>query len=130
PALVRRVVDVLASEGVPFQLGLVPIYRDPSSSGEVQLSDRPELVAAVEYAVRKGGAIVLHGVTHQYNGTTPDDFEFWDADRNVKRPDDSVELVRNKLENGLDECFRNDLYPLAWETPHYAASLLDYQEIG
>jgi uncharacterized protein YdaL len=130
PALVRRVVDVLASEGVPFQIALVPIYRDPSSSGEVQLSDRPELVAAVEYAVRKGGAIVLHGVTHQYNGTTPDDYEFWDGERNVKRPDDSAELVRNKLENGLDECFRNDLYPLAWETPHYAASLLDYQEVG
>jgi uncharacterized protein YdaL len=130
PALIRRAVDIFVSEGVPFQVGVVPIYRDPASSGEIQLSDRPEMVAAVEYAVRHGGSIVMHGVTHQYTGITPDDYEFWDAERNLKRTDDSKELVRNKLETGLDECFRNDLYPLAWETPHYAASTLDYGEIA
>jgi uncharacterized protein YdaL len=130
PALIRRAVDVFVSEGVPFQIALVPLYRDPATNLDVSLSDRPEVVAAVEDAVHRGASIVMHGVTHQFNGTTPDDYEFWDDLRNQKRPDDSVELVRNKLENGLDECFRNDLYPLAWETPHYAASTLDYGQIA
>lgn len=130
PALVKRAVDVFASEGVPFQLGLVPFFRDPSGNTEVSLSDRPALVAAVRDAVKRGGTIVLHGSTHQYRGVTADDFEFWDAETNRPRPDDSVEMVHNKLVTAVDECFRNDLYPVAWETPHYTASMLDYEQFA
>ena len=115
---------------MPFQIALVPIFRDPANNREVTLSDRPELVAALLDGVRQGGTIVLHGDTHQYRGVTPDDFEFWDTERNAPRPDDSPELVRNKLVTALEECFRNGLYPVAWETPHYAASQIDYREVA
>jgi uncharacterized protein YdaL len=130
PADVRRAVDAFVSEGVPFQIALVPIFRDPASGREVTLSDRPALVGVVQDAVKRGGTIVLHGATHQYHGVTPDDFEFWDTERNQPRPDDSAELVHDKLAMAIDECFRNDLYPIAWETPHYTASLLDYREVA
>jgi uncharacterized protein YdaL len=130
PDEVRRVVDVFASEDVPFQIGFVPIYVDPEARKEVRLSQRPEMAAALRYGVAHGGALVLHGDTHQYRGTTPDDFEFWDGFRNAPRADDSVELVRGKLQAALDETFLADVYPIAWETPHYAASQLDYAEFA
>lgn len=130
PDLVRQAVGVFVDEGIPFQIGLVPIYVDPAGGRDVFLSDRPELVAALHEAVARGGSIVLHGSSHQFRGTTPDDFEFWDSLSDRPRPDDSAELVRRKIISALDECFRNDLYPIAWETPHYTASPLDYAEFG
>ena len=130
PASIRRVVDLFAGEEVPFQIGAVAIFVDPEARKEVRLSQRPELAAALRYGVAHGGSIVLHGDTHQYRGVTPDDFEFWDGFRNAPRADDSAELVRGKLHAALDEFFLSDVYPIAWETPHYAASQLDYSEFA
>ncbi len=130
PAEVRRSVDVFAEEEIPFQVGLVPVYVDPEAHEEIHLADRPALVEALQYAVANGGTIILHGDTHQYRGVTPDDFEFWDGFRNAPRADDSVELAREKVRAALDECFRVGVYPIAWETPHYAASQLDYAEFA
>ncbi|MDM7916515.1 MAG: DUF2334 domain-containing protein, partial [Candidatus Eisenbacteria bacterium] len=130
PAAIRRVVDLFAGEEIPFQIGAVAVYVDPEARKQVRLSERPALAAALRYGVAHGGAIVLHGHTHQYRGTTPDDFEFWDGFRNAPRADDSPELVREKLAAALDEFFLSDVYPIAWETPHYAASQLDYAEFA
>ncbi len=130
PAEVRRVVDVFSEEEVPFQVGVVAVFVDPEARKEVRLSQRPEMGAALRDAVAHGGAIVLHGDTHQYRGVTPDDFEFWDGFRNAPRADDSPELVREKLQAALEEFFLSDVYPIAWETPHYAASQLDYAEFA
>jgi hypothetical protein len=88
------------------------------------------MAEALRYGMAHGGAIVVHGSTHQYRGATPDDFEFWDGFRNAPRADDSPELVREKLEAALDELFLSGVYPIAWETPHYAASQLDYGEFA
>jgi len=129
-AQVQRAVDVFIREGVPFQISLVPVFVDPKARRQVALSENPELVAVLHKAVAHGGTIVLHGYTHQYRGMTPSDFEFWDALRNGPRGDDSAQLVRDKLTAALAECFRNDIFPVAWETPHYLASPLDYVEFG
>jgi hypothetical protein len=130
PASIRRVVDLFAREEIPFQIGAVATYVDPEARKQVRLSERPALAAALRYGEAHGGAIVLHGDTHQYRGVTPDDFEFWDGFRNAPRADDSAELVREKLQAALDEFFLSDVYPIAWETPHYAASQLDYTEFA
>ena len=130
PEELQRAVNVLVEEGVPFQIGLIPVFVDPGSRREVRLTESPQLVAVLHEAVAHGGTLVLHGYTHQYRGVTADDFEFWDGFRNAPRADDSTELVREKLNDALDECFRCDLYPIAWETPHYAASPIDYTEIA
>ena len=130
PDAVRRAVSVFVAEKVPFQIGLVPIYSDGGAHSDIYLSDRPDLVDAIHEAVAKGGTVVLHGSSHQYRGKSADDFEFWDAINNRARPDDSPELVRRKIAAALDECFRNDIYPIAWETPHYTASPQDYVEFG
>jgi hypothetical protein len=130
PDEVRRAVDVFVHEGVPFQIALVPLFVDPGARREVHLSEQPEMIKVLHYAVAHGATIVLHGYTHQYRGVSADDFEFWDGFRNAPRADDSAELVQDKLDAALDECFRSDLYPVAWETPHYEASPVDYTEFG
>ena len=130
PAAIRRIADFLAGEGVPFQVSLVPIYRDPSAQEEEFLSENPELVAALRYAVGRGAAIVMHGVTHQYRGASTDDYEFWDVIANSPIPAASDDWLERRVEQGLSECCRNGLYPLAWETPHYAAGQRDYRIIG
>jgi uncharacterized protein YdaL len=128
----RAMADELHNRHVPFQISLIPIFRDPADKSEVYLSDRPEFVRTIRYMVSRGGLVVLHGVFHKYHDQrrTGDDYEFWDD--MVEKPiqGDSAELVEQRLRTGLEECFKNGIYPVAWETPHYGASATDYQAIG
>ncbi|MEW5977606.1 MAG: DUF2334 domain-containing protein [Acidobacteriota bacterium] len=130
PVELKKIADYLAAAGVPFQIALIPIFKDPAKNLEVHLSDRPQVVQAIKYMVARGGTIVLHGVTHQYRGVSGDDFEFWDDLQDRAIALNSPSSVRDRFEAGLTECFRNDLYPVAWETPHYAASYSDQQVFG
>lgn len=82
PDDLRAVANFLSRRKVPFQVGVIPIYRKPSQGIEVRLTDRPALVEALQYMISHGGTPILHGVTHQYHGVTGDDFEFWDATNN------------------------------------------------
>lgn len=90
PLALRAVADYLASEGVPFQVAVIPRRVDPRgfyNNGvplNVTLAQRPELVAALKYMQTKGGTLIQHGTTHQYstldnpyNGVSGDDFEFF-----------------------------------------------------
>jgi uncharacterized protein YdaL len=129
PEQLRAVADVLASRHIPFQVSLIPIYRNPSRRVEIYLSDRPQIVEALKYMVSRGGSIVLHGVTHQLHGNTSDDFEFWDSLTGKPSHDNSEASVLQKLELGMDECFRAGLFPIAWETPHYTAGMSHYQSL-
>jgi uncharacterized protein YdaL len=128
----RDLADYLSERHVPFQISLIPIFRDPKENTEIYLSDRPEFVRTIRYMVSKGGLVVLHGVFHQYNDQrrSGDDYEFWDDMTEKPIQGDSAELVEQRLRIGLEECFKNGIYPVTWETPHYGASTLDYQTIG
>jgi uncharacterized protein YdaL len=130
PQILRKYADYFYERKIPFQISLIPIFVNPEDKSEIYLSDRPEFVRAIRYMVSKGGAVVMHGVTHQYGGKSSDDYEFWDelADRPVSG--DSRAFVEKKLRLGLEECFKNGIYPLTWETPHYGASELDYRTIA
>jgi uncharacterized protein YdaL len=125
----RDLADYLHERNVPFQISLIPIFRDPADNSEVFLSDRPAFVRTIQHMVSKGGLVVLHGVYHQYNSAlrSADDYEFWDDAAGKPIQGDSPDLVKNRLRLGLEECFKNGIYPVTWETPHYGASALDYQ---
>jgi len=99
PAVLRQVVDYLYGQGVPFGVGVYPVYRGPEKSGRggdvIRLSERPELVAALAYATSHGGSVVLHGYTHQserrinpIDGESGQDAEFYlsglDAERRIE----------------------------------------------
>jgi len=130
PDKIREIADIFSSKGVPFMLGFVPIYINPTADIHINLSDRPEMVDALKYVIENGGTIVMHGVTHQYRGISTDDFEFWDGSRHQPIADENANDIEIKLKNGLDEFIKNDIYPMLWETPHYTASDLTYKTVA
>ena len=130
PNSIRKIADLLHGEGVPFLVAVVPLYVDPGNNVRIALSDKPDMVDALRYAEQHGGTIVMHGVTHQYHGVTTNDYEFWDGAANKPITNDNAAYVQQKLEIGVQELMRNGIYPVAWETPHYGASEIDYAAIG
>ncbi len=120
----------LHARAVPFLIALVPFYAFPEKGEFVTLGDEPEFVAALAEAVRLGGTVVLHGVTHQRDGESTADYEFWDKTRGGPPEDRADARTRSRLILGLRECLENGIYPLLWETPHYAAPLADYRVVA
>ncbi len=127
PDKLREVADILSERGIPFLVGVVPIYVNPVEDRRVTLTERPEVVDALKYMVRNGGTIIMHGVTHQYKGVSTNDCEFWDGTTNKPIAGESKDAISKKIETGIDELFKNGLYPIAWETPHYEASIKSYE---
>ncbi len=148
PAQLRAIADYLYSKNVPFAVSVIPVYNDPLGywnggvAESARLSREPQVVDALKYMVSKGGKIVLHGYTHQYdstpnpyNGVTGDDFEFYrlqlDAGGSTVYvgpvPGDSSKWAGDRVRNGLRELRAAGLTAVAWETPHYAASAADYK---
>ena len=130
PDQLRDVADILSSRGIPFLVGVIPFYVDPSEGIRVSMSDKPDFVDALKYMVKNGGTIVMHGITHQYKGTTAVDFEFWDESTNKPIKEETAEGDAKKIELGIMEFMKNGLSPLVWETPHYTASFTLYNTIA
>jgi len=143
----REAADYLHSEGVPFLVSVIPVYRDPLGyynhgvAETVRMSRKPEFVQTLKHLMAQGGQIVLEGYTHQYDsvpnpftGVTGDDYEFFRVtvdERNntvdyMPVPEDSRYWVQNRIRNALRQLRYCGLTPIAWQTPHYAASALDY----
>ncbi|MEI7812277.1 MAG: DUF2334 domain-containing protein [Ignavibacteria bacterium] len=130
PDKIRDVADILSERGIPFLIGVIPFYVNPGDGTRLSLSDKPDLVDALKYAVKNGASIVMHGSTHQYHDITAADFEFWDSNTDKPIKGETEEGIRKKIEAGIQEFMKNGLYPVAWETPHYAASFLLYKTVG
>jgi len=130
PEELRNIADMLYEEKVPFQISVVPIYSSPDTRSDIYLSDVPQMVEALRYAVTKDASIVMHGVTHQFRGASTDDFEFWDSISGKPLGNFSEEWVTRKLRMGIEELLKCQLLPLAWETPHYTASQQHYRVIS
>ena len=130
PDRLRDIADILSSRNIPFLVGVVPFYVDPTNQTNVSLSDKPEIVDALKYMVQNGATIVMHGETHQYHGITAVDYEFWDESTNGPIKGETTEGIARKLETGIQEFMKNGLYPLIWETPHYTASFKLYETVA
>ena len=105
----------------------------------MRLREVPELVAALKYLQSKGGVLVGHGYTHQwdgasnpYNGITGDDVEFYrvtetkDGQVHQLGPlpgDDSPAWTEHRIVAANREFEAAGLArPKIFEFPHYAAS--------
>jgi uncharacterized protein YdaL len=130
PAELRDIADLLSDLNIPFLVGIIPFYIEPEAGIRVSMSEKPDFVDALHYMVEHSATIVMHGVTHQYRGQTATDYEFWDEATDKPIRNDSKEYVERKINTGIEECVKNGIYPLLWETPHYAASTLDYSVIS
>lgn len=122
PGSLRMIADFLHSQKVPFQIALTPHYVYPEMNVNVTLADKPEFVDAIRYMVAQGGMVVLHGATHQRFGESTADYEFWDSISDAPPEGENESTIRARIEESINLCWASGIYPLAWETPHYAGS--------
>lgn len=142
---IKGMIDLLHQEKVPFAISTIPLFSDPFLFATPDLRDsfvpmtaRPATIAVLKHAVEESNAsIIMHGVSHQsgpmrnpFNGMSGDDFEFWNRVTNTPMAEDSPSWVVRRLELGLDLLHKSGLFPVAWLTPHYQASPLDYAIFG
>ncbi len=151
PEKLRAIADYLYSQQVPFLVCVIPEYRDPFGVYNygvpltVPLAEAPEVVGALRYMVARGGQIVLHGFTHQYDdvanpysGVTAEDYEFYQVTLRVGGglvlhgpvPEDSPAWARGRVLEGKKRLADLNFRPVAWNTPHYLASVTDYLEFA
>lgn len=114
----RDCMDLLKVEDVPFSIALIPVYKDPVKNITVYLHERPELVKLIK---ESGTTIVLHGCTHQYDGETGVDFEFWDETIFGPIEQNNTEYAIQKIELALNELKECGISTEIWETPHYTS---------
>ena len=141
-AELRRAADYLHRVGVPFGFGVSPHYRDPEGHEgpphELLLRNSPKVVAAIKYLEQKGGVLVEHGYTHQwdggrnpYDGMTGDDVEFYrvteSSDGQVRDvgplPEDTVAWTEHRIVAANREFAAAGVgAPRIFEFPHYTPS--------
>jgi len=126
----RRAVDYLFARGHPFMVAVIPTYSDPSTGRSLDLDSQPEFVDALRYAQRRGGRLVLHGDADIDKNKPREADELWDLELDRPLAGETFESLRLRLQNGVRRMLRHGLLPLAWETPHYAASRAAYQEVA
>ncbi len=129
----RAVADYLHGRGIPFMIALIPVYKDPTSSHMTTIDERPEFANTIRYMQDRGGSVILHGYTHQEfkTETSGEGFEFWNGIENAPL-DASIDIeqyVFEKVYSGLSSCISNGIYPLGFESPHYAIDIQGYREI-
>jgi len=138
----KTLSDYLVSKHIPFSIATIPHYMDPLGvynggvAEEVPLSQAGTLKRSLNYALARGGKILMHGYTHQYDsmrnkntGVSADDFEFWNAVANTPVAEDSTAWALGRLQAGKTELLLNGYIPFAWETPHYQSSPLSTKAI-
>jgi uncharacterized protein YdaL len=154
PDELRAIADYLSSQKVPFSFGVYPSFRDPQRiraiEGLPEKLDMKDSKArpvrdAIKYMISKGGTMLMHGWTHQYdkidnpyNGMSGDDFEFFkshvSADDYViydgPVPNDSRDFALGRVNNSF-KAFKDAGLPTPtiFEFPHYAGSYIDYKAI-
>jgi uncharacterized protein YdaL len=120
--------DFLQAEDIPFSFTLVPVYVNPATEEKYYLSNTPRFLSTVRALIARGGVPILHGYTHQNKAETGVDYEFWGGPEGGPLAEDG-NFAAEIAVRGLSECFLSEVYPLAWTTPHYAASQVDYRSI-
>jgi len=125
PQKLLSITGFLRDEGVPFTLALIPVYVDENGT-KTRLSQDRDFRIMVKNALLDGGEFVLHGDTHQFDGVTAEDYEFWDEKSDA--PVDGTEYAEQRVADALMEIEFSGLRPylVGWETPHYTAGPAAY----
>lgn len=130
PEALKKIANYLHGQDVPFQVAFVPYYIFPEENTYVAMGEKPAFISALKHMIKKGGTLVMHGVTHQRFGETTTDYEFWDPVSDSPIEGQTESEIRQRVERGILECWSNGVYPLIWETPHYAGSQKMYSIIS
>ncbi|WP_090852565.1 DUF2334 domain-containing protein [Paraliobacillus sp. PM-2] len=128
-ARLEEIADVLDERNIPYLLSVTPMFKNPKTGDEFFLWENQALVNVLQEMQENGASIVLHGYTDQFKQSpTGTGFEFWDKDRN--KPISFLnekKYITERIEKGVQALVDNELYPLAFEVPHYAISQQGYQ---
>jgi uncharacterized protein YdaL len=127
----------LHEAGIPFSVGVIPVFEDPlgkynnGKSNEVRLVDDPLFVQTITDLMVLGGTLIMHGITHQ-NGmdVSGEGWEFTNGLENVPLPENTKDWFTQRIQSGIEEFEAVGWEPLIWETPHYSASHGDYTVIS
>ncbi|GGE78893.1 DUF2334 domain-containing protein [Priestia taiwanensis] len=158
PELLKEIAVFLKEHNIPYMVVVIPVYTNPETQKTLHFSDAKEVRDVLQYMQKNGGSIVLHGYNHQYRQQeTGEGFEFWDVDNDSpiyqdkddvhrKRDDFATEeeykaylveakkfeekYTKEKVVNGVTELVSHDLYPLAFEAPHYTMSQAGYEIVS
>ena len=125
PETLSSITSFLRDESVPFTLALIPVYVDEKGT-ETRSSQDRDFRIMVKNALLDGGEFVLHGDTHQFDGVTAEDYEFWDEKSGG--PIDGTDYAEQRVADALMEVEFSGLRPylVGWVTPHYAAGVAAY----
>ncbi|HAX72991.1 MAG TPA: hypothetical protein DCY20_05655 [Firmicutes bacterium] len=130
PQRLKEIADYLFERNIPFMIALVPAYVDNNTHTINTLDQVPEFVEAIQYMQERGGSVILHGYTHQlgFKEVTGEGYEFWDIENDT--PIENIETyIQENILTALRLCVENEIYPLAFEAPHYAMDANGYLEI-
>jgi uncharacterized protein YdaL len=151
PTQLRAAADWLSSQGVAFGFGVSPRYLDPTGYYNNGVAEDVGLKAsavadAIRYLQSKGGVLVEHGYTHQWDGginpytkVTGDDYEFYRVTENTDHslnyvgplPGDSATWASGRVDASNQEFKAAKItQPTIFEFPHYSASAVDYRAIS
>ncbi|GAH39457.1 unnamed protein product, partial [marine sediment metagenome] len=123
----RSINEFLKQKSVPYHIAVIPVYVNPKENLRENISEDPALVKILKSMQSNNAKLVLHGYTHQYDGETAIDYEFWDELRNRPVKEDSEEFAQERVISALNLLRKAGLTTDIWETPHYTASDLDYK---
>ncbi|MDH7479119.1 MAG: DUF2334 domain-containing protein, partial [Syntrophomonadaceae bacterium] len=132
----RAVVDYLYSQGIPFQVAVIPRFQTlkPDGSWQVAGIDDPApdpetqaFMRLLSYMEERGGVLGLHGYTHQFgeqkkpdnsqNSGTGDEFNVPGEPAST-----SVNYARERVEMAFQAFKKTGREPSFWETPHNVAT--------
>lgn len=155
-----EIATFLYKKKIPYVVTVIPVYKNTKTNKEYHLSDTPEIIKTLQFMQNHGASIVLHGYTHQYyDSETGEGFEFWDVknDRPIiaesldahetkqekdftskeeyqtylqKKKSFEESYIQKKLNKGVEELVTHNLYPIAFEAPHYTMSQFGYEVVS
>ncbi|KVF79682.1 papd-like protein [Burkholderia sp. FL-7-2-10-S1-D7] len=134
-ASMKQLTDYLYSKKIKFTMATIPLYTDPNGyynggvPETIHLAQATGLKSALNYAIARGGSIVMHGYTHQYDSTpnvqnavSGSDYEFWFAVQNRPVDEDSVQWAEGRMADGIAEFTNNGYKIVGWAAPQYQMS--------
>ena len=124
---IRDVYELLKQKEIPFHLAIISRYINPEEKVDLYTHEARLYLRYLKLMVGEGlGTLIQHGYTHQINGISGIDYEYWDDSKDAPLSYDSEEYVTQTLLNAQSEMrFLNLPIPDVFETPHYALSELD-----
>lgn len=116
---VRLVTDYMNKNHEAFSISWIPRYINIDSNIDNDISKKETMenanfVFTLDYIINRGGAVGIHGYTHQYkDSNSVTGYEF--GDNGYNNPED----IRSRVEKALTVASDINIPISYWETPHY-----------